>query len=81
MAGKVVEGTDLLARVQCSESWEFTGDAETGEVSTYEHHRHFHVTVIVPGKEPIVGHAETLEGAANAARSRVESYLKDQKAG
>lgn len=78
-AKKVVKGTDLLARVQCSESWDFTGDVETDEVQSYETHKHFHITVMVPGQPPLVGHAETLEGAVTAARSRVEAYLKEQK--
>ncbi len=76
-AQEVVQGTDLLARVQCSESWDFTGDSETGEVAVGENNRHYHITVFVPGKEPITGHSETLEGAVSAARSRVEGYLKE----
>jgi hypothetical protein len=78
---KVVEGTDLFARVQCSESWEFTGDADAGTVTTYSNDKHYHITVLVPGKEPIIGHGETLEVAAAAARSRVEAYLKEQEGG
>lgn len=78
-AQKVVQGTDLLARVQCSESWDFTGDSETGEVAVGENNRHYHITVLVPGKPPINGHGAMLEVAVTAARSRVEAYLKEQE--
>ena len=78
-AQKVVQGTDLLARVQYSESWDFMGDAETGGVTASENHRHYHIVVFVPSKEPVTGHAETLEAATVAARSRVEAYLKEQE--
>ena len=37
---KVVEGTDLLARVQCSESWEFMGNADTADIHRVKTH-HF----------------------------------------
>lgn len=80
-AKKVVEGTDLFARVQCSESWEFTDDPDTDGVNVFEHHSHYHITVMVPGQKPLTGHSETLEGAVTAARSRVEAYLKEQKDG
>ncbi len=74
---KVLQGTDLLARVQVSESWEFTG-VDSDLVAVLEHHKHYHVMVLVPGQEPLVGHDVTLDGAATAVRSRVESYLKEQ---
>jgi hypothetical protein len=82
-AQKVVQGTDLFARVQCSESWDFVGDSAflEGAVAVGEHNRHYHITVMVPGKEPLTGHGETLEAAVAAARSRVEAYLNEQKGG
>ena len=78
---KVLQGTDLLGRVQVSESWDFTGDAVGDIVTVLENHKHYHITVMVPGQQPLVGHADTLEGAATAVRSRVEAYLKEQKGG
>lgn len=80
-AQTVVQGTDLLARVQCSEAWDFVGDSATAVVTAGESNRHYHITVFVPGKEPLTGHGETLEAAATAARSRVEAYLKEQEGG
>ena len=74
---KVLVGTDLTARVQHSEAWVFIGDVESG-ASPREYNDYFHVTVTVPGRT-LVGHGETLELATTAARSRVESYLNEQK--
>jgi hypothetical protein len=77
-AQQVSAGTDLLVRIQVSESWGFSGDVNTEAVTPTDYAQHFHISVLVPGEPPISGHGETLEMAVSAARSRVESYIKEQ---
>lgn len=77
-AKKVVAGTDLMVRVQHSEAWAFVGDEDSGDITTLEYDEHYHVTVPVSGQEPLMGHGNTVEVAADGARSRVESWLAEK---
>ena len=77
-AKRVVAGTDLMVKVQHSEAWTFVGDEDSGEATPLEYDEHYHVTVPVSDQEPLMGHGNTVEAAADGARSRVESWLSEK---
>ncbi len=75
---KVLAGTEFVGYVRYFERWGFVGNGDA-DPTPHEHDECFHVTVTIPGYDDLVGSGATVEAAAEAARSRVESHLEQQK--
>jgi hypothetical protein len=74
---KVLAGTEFCGYVRYVERWGFVGHGDGATPHDYEDS--FRITIIVPGRDPLVGSGRTLEDAAQAARGSVEEYLKEQE--
>lgn len=75
-ARDILQGADYRCLIQRSESWEFTSDVDSEEVTGDDYSEHYHITVFLPEGESISGHGPTLVAAVTSTKDRLKDKLK-----